>query len=79
MELHILSPKGETSFLIKSIEINTSVGNMVIMPLHAPFIGNIVPGSTVTIIQEEKIELISVPIGVIRVASNRVTLLMHEE
>lgn len=79
MELHILSPKERKIFTIDWLEITTPAGNMIIQPFHAPFIANIFPNSNVIIAQGAHRTTINVSVGSIKVASDTVTLLMHEE
>lgn len=79
MELRILSPKEKKVFTVDWIEITTPAGNMVIQPLHAPFIANIFPNTNVIAAQGEHKITINVSVGSIKVASDTVTLLMHEE
>lgn len=79
MELRILSPKEKKILTVDWVEITTPAGNMIIQPSHAPFIANIFPNSKVIAMDGDNKITIKVSVGSVKVASDTVTLLMHEE
>lgn len=79
MNLTILSPEEKKSMAIAWIEINTSAGNFVIQPNHAPTIFLISPHQPITIcLANGKKETFTKSGGTLEVQRDAVTLLIDQ-
>jgi F0F1-type ATP synthase epsilon subunit len=79
MNLTILTPEEKKIMHIAWIEINTSAGNFVIQPNHAPTIFSISPHQPITIcLTNGKQETFTKPGGILEVQRDSVLLLVDQ-
>lgn len=80
MDLHIISPKKNERFSINWIEVNSSVGNMVIQENHAPLLLILKENSPLTFsLSSGESYSMNIIKGVLLVKQTHITLLVHEE
>jgi F0F1-type ATP synthase epsilon subunit len=77
MRLNISGPFEKKDVMVAWVEINTSVGNFVIQPEHAPMIVTLTPQSKIAYrLQSGKEEVREVINGVAHVSRKDVTILL---
>ena len=77
MRLHIAGPFEEKNVVVAWVEINTSAGNFVIQPEHAPMIVTLTPQSKIAYrLQSGKEEVREIINGVAHISRKDVTILL---
>lgn len=79
MELKIVSPEGTQVHKITWLELNTSAGNFVIQPEHAPMIVTLAPDKNVIFcLKNGKQETFAPTGGIAEITRNSATLLITQ-
>jgi len=77
MKLRIISPQTDQTFDVAWVDVNTHVGNFVILKNHAPMLATISEGEEISFcLQNGKQETITPEGGTVEVARKMVTLLL---
>ncbi|MFC1845500.1 F0F1 ATP synthase subunit epsilon [Candidatus Dependentiae bacterium] len=79
MELKIVSPEGSKTHEIIWLELNTSAGNFVIQPEHAPMIVTLAPDKDVIFcLKNGKQETFAPTGGIAEITRHSATLLINQ-
>jgi len=79
MHLTIISPTEQLTYKIAWLEINTPVGNFVILPDHAPTVVELSQNQPLTFgLKNGKQESLIIPRGIVEISRNSALVLMHE-
>lgn len=80
MQLHIISPTSKKSIRVAWLEINTTQGNFVIQPGHAPCIMTLAHNERFTYcLTSGKRESVPVTHGIVEIDRTGVTILLDKE
>lgn len=78
MELVIISPLVQKTYTIEWLEIETTTGNRIIKPKHAPALFRILPHTKAIVgLKDLKQEIVSIKDGFVHVTRAQVTLVLH--
>ncbi|MCL5436522.1 MAG: hypothetical protein M1549_01425 [Candidatus Dependentiae bacterium] len=77
--LHIVTPISRETIEVEWVEIQTPVGNRVILPHHAPLIAALSPRSTITFkLADGEVNTRFAHSGVLEVNRTRATLILND-